>query len=119
LKQQSDETEEPISLDLGSLKIKNYLLKNENRICLPGKEKEGVEKLSKKIQYEMDSYTKEPISNFSNDKEVTYNPDTDKLTHYIKIKNEMVTVPDIGNTQAYSDDESSKATKIAERIYIT
>jgi hypothetical protein len=31
LKQQSDETEEPISLDLDSLEIKNYLLKNENR----------------------------------------------------------------------------------------
>jgi hypothetical protein len=40
LKQHNDETEEPLSLDLGTLKIKNALLKNENRICLPGKEKE-------------------------------------------------------------------------------
>jgi hypothetical protein len=29
----------------------------------------------------------------------------------------MVGVPDIGNTQAYLDDESSKAEKIAERMY--
>jgi hypothetical protein len=46
-----------------------------------------------------------------------YNPNSDKLTHYIKIKDEMVMVPDIGNTQAYSDDESSKAEKIAERMH--
>jgi hypothetical protein len=46
-----------------------------------------------------------------------YNPNSDKLTHWIKIKNEMITVSDIGNTQAYSDDESSKATKIAERMH--
>jgi hypothetical protein len=65
----------------------------------------------------MDSYTKEPISIFSNDKEVTYNPITDKLTHYIKMKDEMITIPDIGNIQAYSDDESSKAEKIAERMH--
>jgi hypothetical protein len=78
---------------------------------------EKREKLSKKIQYEMDSYTKEPISIFSSDKEVMYNQNSDKLTHYIKIKDEMVTVPYIGNTQAYSDDESSKATKIAERMH--
>jgi hypothetical protein len=37
-------------MDLGLLKIKNVLLKSENRICFPGKEKEGIEKLSKKIQ---------------------------------------------------------------------
>jgi hypothetical protein len=30
LKQHNDETEEPLNLDLGSLEIKNYLLKNEN-----------------------------------------------------------------------------------------
>jgi hypothetical protein len=36
-------------------------LKNENGIYFPGKEKEGIEKLSKKIQQEMDSYKKEPI----------------------------------------------------------
>jgi hypothetical protein len=35
-------------LDLKPLKIKNTLLKNENKICFPGKEKEGIEKLSKK-----------------------------------------------------------------------
>jgi hypothetical protein len=64
LKQHNDETEEPLSLDLCSLEIKNYLLKNENRICFLGKEQEGIEKLSKKIQFEMDSYTKEPISIF-------------------------------------------------------
>jgi hypothetical protein len=29
----------------------------------------------------------------------------------------MVTIPDVGNTQAYSDDESSKATKIAQRMH--
>jgi hypothetical protein len=46
-----------------------------------------------------------------------YNPNTDKLTYWIKIKDEMITIPDIGNTQAYSDDESSKAEKIAERIH--
>jgi hypothetical protein len=40
------------------------LLKNKNRICFPGKEKEEVEKLSKRIQKDMDSYTKEPISIF-------------------------------------------------------
>jgi hypothetical protein len=49
LNQHADEKEEPISLDLGPLKIKNALLKNENRICFPGKEKEGIEKLSKRI----------------------------------------------------------------------
>jgi hypothetical protein len=102
---QHDEKEEPISLDLGPLKIKNVLLKNENRICFPGKEKEGIEKLSKKIQQEMVSYKKELISIFSSDKEVMYNPESDKLIHMIKIKDEMITVPDIGNTQPYSDDE--------------
>jgi hypothetical protein len=81
LKQHNDETEEFINLDLGPLKIKNALLKNENKICFPGKEKEGIEKLSKKIQYEIDSYTKEPISIFLSDKEVMYNPNWDKLTH--------------------------------------
>jgi hypothetical protein len=40
-----------------------------------------IEKLSKKIQYEMDSYTKVLILIFSNDKEVMYNPNSDKLTH--------------------------------------
>jgi hypothetical protein len=75
LNQHDDEKEEPISLDLGPLKIENALLKNENRICFPGKEKEGVEKLSKKIQQEMDSYKKEPISIFFSEKKIMYNPD--------------------------------------------
>jgi hypothetical protein len=48
------------------------LLENKNRICFPGKEKEGIEKLSMKIQYEMDSYKKELISIFSSEKEVMY-----------------------------------------------
>jgi hypothetical protein len=117
LKQHDNGTEEPLSLELGSLPIKKYLVKNENRLCFTGKEKEGIQKLSKKIQFEMDSYIKEPISIFLNDKEVRYNPNSDKLTHYIKMKDEMITVPDIGNTQSYSDDESSKAEKIAERIH--
>jgi hypothetical protein len=65
----------------------------------------------------MDSYTKELISIFLSDKEVMYNPNSDKLTHGMRIKDEMVTVPDIGNTQAYLDDESSKATKIVERMH--
>jgi hypothetical protein len=59
LKQHNDETEEPLSLELGSLPIKKYLVKNENRLCFTGKEKEGIQKLFKKIQFEMDSYTKE------------------------------------------------------------
>jgi hypothetical protein len=59
----------------------------------------------------MDSYKKEPISIFSSEKEVMYNPELDKLIHMIKVKDEMITVPDIGNTQAYSDDESSKEQK--------
>jgi hypothetical protein len=46
LNQHNDEKEESISLDLGPLKIKNTLLKNENRICFLGKEKEGIEKFS-------------------------------------------------------------------------
>jgi hypothetical protein len=62
--QHNDEKEEPINLNLWPLKIKNTLLKNENRICFPGKEKEGTEKLSKKIQQVMNSYKKEPISIF-------------------------------------------------------
>jgi hypothetical protein len=62
-------------------------------------------------------YKKEPISIFSNEKEVSYNPITDKLTHYIKIQDEMVNIPDIGSTQAYSDEESTKAEKLAERMY--
>jgi hypothetical protein len=45
LKQHNDEKEKPINLDLGPLKIKNTLLKDENIICFPGKEKEGIEKL--------------------------------------------------------------------------
>jgi hypothetical protein len=65
----------------------------------------------------MDSYTKEPISIFSSDKEVTYNPNTDKLTHYIRMKDEMIAVPDIGNTQTYSDDDNTKAEKLAERMH--
>jgi hypothetical protein len=65
----------------------------------------------------MDSYTKKPISIFSNDKEVMYNPNSDKLTHYIQVKDEMIAVFDIGNTHAYSDEESSKAEKIAERMH--
>jgi hypothetical protein len=81
------------------------------------KKKKRIKKLSKKIQKEMDSYTKKPISIFSSDKEAMYNPNSDKSTYWIKIKDEMVAVPDIGNTQAYSDDESSKATKIAERMH--
>jgi hypothetical protein len=81
LNQYNDEKEEPISLDLSPLKIKNTLLKHENRICFLGKEKEGVEKLSKKIQQEMNSYKKEPISVYSNEKEVIYNPESDKLIH--------------------------------------
>jgi hypothetical protein len=36
LKQHNDEMEEPLNLDLGSLKIKNALLKNKNRICFLG-----------------------------------------------------------------------------------
>jgi hypothetical protein len=117
LKQHNDETEESLSLELDSLLIKKYLVKNENGLCFTGKEKEGIQKLSKKIQFEMDSYTKEPISIFSSDKEVTYNPNTDKLTHYIKMKDEMVAVPDIGSTQAYSDDDSTKAEKLSERMH--
>jgi hypothetical protein len=39
LNQHDDKKEEPISLDLSSLKIKGVLLKNENRICFPRKEK--------------------------------------------------------------------------------
>jgi hypothetical protein len=46
-----------------------------------------------------------------------YNPKSDKLTHMIKVKDEIITIPDIGNTQAYSDDESSKATKISQRMH--
>jgi hypothetical protein len=46
-----------------------------------------------------------------------YNPKSDKLIHMIKVKDEMITIPDIGNTQAYSDDESSKATKIAQKMH--
>jgi hypothetical protein len=115
--QHNDEKEEPISLNLGPLKIKNTLLKNENRICFPGKEKEGIEKLSKKIQREMDSYKKKPISIFSSEKKVIYNPESDKLLHRIKYKDEMVTIPDMGNIQVYSNDESSKATKIAQRMH--
>jgi hypothetical protein len=65
----------------------------------------------------MDSYIKQPISIFSSNKEVMYNTNSDKLTHYIKMKDEMVAVPDIENTQAYSDDESFKAEKIAERMH--
>jgi hypothetical protein len=65
----------------------------------------------------MDSYKKEPISIFSSEKEVMYYLESDKLTHWIKMKYEMITVPDIGNTQAYSDDESSRATKIAQRMH--
>jgi hypothetical protein len=117
LNQHDDEKEEPISLDLKPLKIKNALLKNENRICFPGKEKEGIKKLSRKIQQEMDSYKKEPISIFSSEKEVVYNPESNKLIYMIKYNDEMITIPDIGNTQAYSDDESSKATKIAHRMH--
>jgi hypothetical protein len=33
------------------------------------------------------------------------------------MNDKMITVPDIGNTQAYSNDESSKATKIAQRMH--
>jgi hypothetical protein len=33
------------------------------------------------------------------------------------MKDAMIAVPDIGNTQTYSDDESSKAEKIAERMH--
>jgi hypothetical protein len=51
-------------LDLRPLQIKHPLLKNENRICFPGKEKEGIEKLSKKIQQEMDSYKKSQYQSF-------------------------------------------------------
>jgi hypothetical protein len=65
----------------------------------------------------MDSYKKEPISVFSSEKEVIYNPESDKLIHRIKYKDRMVTIPEIGNSQAYSDDESSKAIKIAQRIH--
>jgi hypothetical protein len=71
LKQHDDGTEEPLNLKLGSIPIKQYLVKNENRLCFKGKEKEGIEKLSKKIQFKI-NYKKEPISIFSNDKEVTY-----------------------------------------------
>jgi hypothetical protein len=46
LKQHNNITEEPISLDLGSLPIKKYLVKNENRLCFTGKEKEGIQKFS-------------------------------------------------------------------------
>jgi hypothetical protein len=34
------------------------------------------------------------------------------LIYRIKYNDKMITVWDIGNTQAYLDDESSKATKI-------
>jgi hypothetical protein len=106
LSQHNNEKEEPINLDLGVLKIK-HILKNENRICFFEKEKEGIKKLSKKIQEEMGFYKKEPISMFFSEKEIIYNPESDKLMHRIKYKDEMVTIPDIGNTQAYSDDERS------------
>jgi hypothetical protein len=43
LKQHNDETKEPLSLDLDSLPIKKYLVKNENRLCFTGKKKEGTE----------------------------------------------------------------------------
>jgi hypothetical protein len=33
------------------------------------------------------------------------------------MKDEMITVPDIRNIQAYSDDDSSKAEKIAKRMH--
>jgi hypothetical protein len=117
LNQYNDEKEELISLDLDPLKIKNVLLENENMICFPGKEKEGIEKSSKKIQKEMDSYTKEPISIFSGKKEVMYNPESDKLLHMMEFKDEMITVPDIGNTQVYSDDESAKSIKVVQKMH--
>jgi hypothetical protein len=48
----------------------------------------------------MDSYKKEPILIYSSEKKIIYNPESDKLIHMIKYKDEMITVPDIGNTQA-------------------
>jgi hypothetical protein len=33
------------------------------------------------------------------------------------MKDEMIIIPDIGNIQAYSDDENTKAEKIAERMH--
>jgi hypothetical protein len=44
-------------------------------------------------------------------------PESDKLIYMIKIINEMIIVLDVGNTQAYSDYESSKETKIAQRMH--
>jgi hypothetical protein len=46
LNQHNDEKKEPIGLDLRPLKIKNTLLKNENRICFPGKKKKTVKENS-------------------------------------------------------------------------
>jgi hypothetical protein len=60
----------------------------------------------------MDFYKKEPISIFFSEK-VIYNPESNKLAHRIKFKDEIVTIPDTENTQTYSDNESSKATKNA------
>jgi hypothetical protein len=45
LNQHDNKKEEPISLDLSPLKIKNALLKNENRICFP---KNCLRKFNKK-----------------------------------------------------------------------
>jgi hypothetical protein len=42
LKQYNNDIEEFFSLELGLLLIKKYLVKNENRFCFTGKEKEGI-----------------------------------------------------------------------------
>jgi hypothetical protein len=52
----------------------------------------------------MDSYTKEPISIFFSDKEVMYNPESNKLTHWVKIKDEMVTEEE-ENEFLFSDND--------------
>jgi hypothetical protein len=93
LSQHNVEKEEPINLDLGPLQIFLSLL----------------------ISFH--SYKKEPLSIFFNKKKVIYNPESDKFIHKIKYKDEMVIIPDMGNTQAYSDNESSKATKIAQIMH--
>jgi hypothetical protein len=60
----------------------------------------------------VNSDIKEPITLFSSQREIIYDSFKECLLPKMKVGDVMTDIPNVENTQLYSDDESSKADKL-------
>jgi hypothetical protein len=80
-------------------------------------DEEIITNLSNLIIESKNFNNKDPITLFSTEKEIIYDPSKDCLIPKIKIGDVLTYIPDIENTQMYSDDQSSKADKLCRKMY--